>query len=453
MSIDISSLPAATGYATKEVYYGTSFIQGGRTNYLLDLSLLQIISLVPRPNPAIRTVGNRRITAKHASDFATYLRKTPEWVVPGIILRTDSKFDFESATDATSGVAFGAISYQRSATRELHILDGQHRILGMHEALDGINADIDKINELISTARRNEDPNSIRDFSIRKEALEAQAKRFTNEHIPVQIMVEADRAKFLQAFFDIAENAKGITASIRAQFDSRQAVNRALEEILDHPLLETRTDTDIDRLPKTSPHITTAKHVIETVRALTVGYEGRIGKRVEATLSDRQIMIDSRAFFDELLRAFPPLQAILNGQITADKLRKTSLLGSPIFWRILAAVHHDLIAEHSFTPEMVEQFFEKLAPHLEVPIHENSLLFEQIGMPSFIPTMSAPSSRRQDAVFVVESLVGWAIDKPKFLDAKPKPRPKVVELHEDDMTEAQLDAMLRPETARAKKGK
>lgn len=450
MSLDLSGLPAATGYNATEVYYGTRFIQGGRTNYLLDLSLLQIISLVPRPNPSVATVGNRRINAKHASDFASYLRATPEWVVPGIILRAEHSFDFKAAIGDDGGVAFGAISYKRSATPDLHILDGQHRILGVYLAIDNINSDLEKINDLIQTARRNQDENSVRDFTKTRDALLQQSKRFETESIPVQIMVEADPAKYRQAFYDIAENAKGITASVRARFDSRKAVNRALEDILAHPLLANRTETEADRLPRVSPNITTAKHVIETVRALTVGYEGRIGKRIESTLSDKDVEMNAKQFFDLLTRSFPPLEAVLNGQLTSDRLRETSLLGSPVFWRILAATEYELVTQHAFTTEMVQQFFEQLSPHLEVPIHENSMLLERIGMPSFVPGMSAPSSRRQDAVAVVEAFVDWAIEHPKFLDAAPKKAPVKTQKAPEEMTEAELDAELRPETERAR---
>jgi hypothetical protein len=452
MTISLSELPAATGYNTTEVYYGTRFIQGGRTNFLLDLTLQQILSLVPRPNPAVATVGNRRINPKHASGFADYLRTHPEWVVPGIILRAEKAFAFTSATDDKAGVQFGAITYKRTPTSELHILDGQHRILGMYEALDGIAADIDKVNNLITIARRNEDVNSIAEFQKRKAALDAQAKRFESESIPVQVMIEGDPAAYRQAFFDIAENAKGITASVRARFDSRKAVNRALEGVLSHPLLVTRTETETDRLSKKSQYVTTAKHVVETVRALTVGYEGRIGKRVEAQLNEKAIETNSNAFFDLLIEAFPPIAAVLHGQLTPDRLRETSLLGSPVFWRMLAATHHDLIADHAFDRDMVGAFFEKLAPHLEVPIYEGSLLLERVGMPAFVPGLSAPSSRRQDAVYVVEQLVGWAIDKPAFLSEKPKPRPKPAEPKDpDEMTDEELDAELRPEIDRARR--
>lgn len=450
MTINLSTLPAATGYSTTEVYYGTRFTQGGRTNYLLALTLQQILSLVPRPNPAVATVGNRRINAKHAIDFGNYLRATPDWVAPGMILRAEKPFSFTSAAEGAGSVQFGAITYKRTPTSELHILDGQHRTLGMYEALADIAVDISKVNELITTARRNEDGNSLAEFQRRKEVLERQAKLFEGESIAVQIMVEADPAAYRQAFFDIAENAKGITASVRARFDSRKAVNRALEDILAHPLLSNRTETEADRLPRKSPYVITAKHVIELVRALTVGYEGRIGKRIESTLNEKSIEQNASAFLDLLVASFPPVAAVLHGQLTPDQLRDSSLLGSPVFLRILAATHHDLIADHGFDRAQVGEFFERIAPHLEAPIHENSLLFEKIGMPAFVPTLSAPSSRRQDAVAVVETFVGWAIDKPKFLGEKPKARPKSIVKAVEDMTEAELDAELRPETTRAR---
>ena len=39
-------------------------------------------------------------------------------------------------------------------------------------------------------------------------------------------MVEDDSTAYKQMFFDIADNALGITSSVRARFDSRKVVNR-----------------------------------------------------------------------------------------------------------------------------------------------------------------------------------------------------------------------------------
>ena len=76
-------------------------------------------------------------------------------------------------------------------------------------------------------------------------------------------------------FFDIADNALGITSSVRARFDSRKVVNRGLEEVMKHALLKDRVDPEQDRMGRNNPNLMGAKHVAEIVRTLAVGIEGR----------------------------------------------------------------------------------------------------------------------------------------------------------------------------------
>lgn len=449
MSIDLSGLPEPTGYSTTEVYYGTRFKQGGRTNYLLDLSPAQIMGIVPRPNPDVATETNRRINSKHASDFADYQRSTPEWVVPGILLRTEHPLKFQRASSDDSPAEIGTITFSKSATPDLHILDGQHRILGFFRALETTNAEMARLQDSLSKAKRMETAGEkeIRE-AIRN--VEAQAKRLTEEHVAVQVIVEEDPAKYRQMFFDIAENAKGIGASVRARFDSRKAVNRALEEILRHPLLANRVDIDRDRLTNNSPDLFTVKHVAEITRALTVGFEGRVGKRTERMLDDKDIAIKTKAFFDLLVESFPQYEAILNNQMRPRELREGALLGNAVFVRMLAAVAHDLAEESAWTREMIGDFFKKIGPHANSTAHENSIWWTQIGSPNFALGQVYPSTRRQDAVEVVETLKAWAKDKPKFLDQKPKaaPRPPIEPV---DVSDDEADEILRPEVARARR--
>jgi len=453
--IDLSSLPQATGYSTTEVYYGTRFIQGGRTNYLLDLSLLQIMSIVPRPNPEIASPGNRKINVKHATDFSTYQRKTPEWVVPGILLRIDRQFDFKSALAEGSGTQFGAISFPRTASNDIHILDGQHRILGLYAAYDAINAERSKLQITLTAAKRNEDQASHAAIQRALNEVEKQAKRFEDEHIPVQIIVEPDLVKYRQMFFDIAENAKGITASVRNRFDSTKAINRALEEVLHHPLLENRTDVEADTLKRNSQNFTTARYVSEVIRTLVNGFDARIGKRAEAQLNDKQVARTALDFYDQVIESFPQLKAMMHGQISPETVRSTTLFATNAFLRYLAAVRHDLMVEHAFTEGMVTDFFKKLSPHIEAPIHENNLFYRHIGVPMFIPGAWGPSGRRADGKEAVRILVDWAIEKPAFLDEAPLPAPvKPVPLEEKPielLTEEETEELLRPETARARK--
>src|SRR5690606_11437729 len=118
----------------------------------------------------------------------------------------------------------------------------------------------------------------IKDAEREVKAIDAKMDRFYAERVAVEIQVTEDIAEYRQMFYDIAENALGITAAVKARFDGRKAINRALEPVLEHALLRDRVDMDIDRLGAGNPNLLSAKHVIEILRANTVGIDGRIGK-------------------------------------------------------------------------------------------------------------------------------------------------------------------------------
>jgi hypothetical protein len=107
----------------------------------------------------------------------------------------------------------------------------------------------------------------------------------------MQIFVEDVQTEFQQMFYDIANNALGITASVQARFDTRKIANRVLQDVLLHPLLMDRVDLENDRLGRTNPNLLTAKHVADLVRILAVGLEGRISRRLEAELHDNDLAV------------------------------------------------------------------------------------------------------------------------------------------------------------------
>src|SRR5690606_36709242 len=130
-----------------------------------------------------------------------------------------------------------------------------------------------------ATARRVGEGVKEAETEIRR--LEKVRDRLYSERVSVEIQVTDDLAVYRQMFYDIAENALGITASVKARFDSRKVVNRALPEVLDHPLLPGRVDLENARLPKHSPHLISSRQLRETVRVATVGYDGSLGRRAE----------------------------------------------------------------------------------------------------------------------------------------------------------------------------
>src|SRR5271166_3377474 len=123
-----------TGYDPDVRFYATRYKQGGRTVFSLDLALTQIAGLLPAPDPAHPTEGNRRIKEAHAKAFGEYVRSQPDWVAPALVLRAPDIFKFE-ARESIGGTEFGVISFPRLASTDLRILDGQHRILGIHMAI------------------------------------------------------------------------------------------------------------------------------------------------------------------------------------------------------------------------------------------------------------------------------------------------------------------------------
>ena len=77
--------------------------------------------------------------------------------------------------------------------------------------------------------------------------IEGQRRRLGDERLGVQILVENDPIRYEQMFYDVAENALGITSAVKVRFDSRKMVNRTLDPLLKHPLLR-------DRVNLTGPH-------------------------------------------------------------------------------------------------------------------------------------------------------------------------------------------------------
>src|SRR5690606_25929258 len=183
-------------------------------------------------------------------------------------------------------------------------------------------------------------------------------ERFGREHVTVEIQVTDDAQQYRQMFFDIADNAMAISASVKTRFDTRKIVNRATALVGDHPLLLGRLDEENDRLKQSSEYFLTLQHVSTIVRATLVGMMGRVNKVIEREGDDRQVAADAKSFFDDLMAAFPQIQALSVGQISARTLRDTSLLGSPGMIRALAAAWHDLrkSAQYADREKIVDYF-------------------------------------------------------------------------------------------------
>lgn len=446
-----TSAPVVAGITTEERAYATRYKQGGRTVFALTLSPAELINMVAQPNPNIPNPGNRAIRETHARAFADYYLAHDNWVIPALILRAPSIFKF----DADHENGWGILSYPKRSGANIQILDGQHRILGFHLASQIIQQRLVGAHDFYAKAMRAEHDNknapAVREAErARRDALTLEA-RFSSERVSIEIQVTDNTEEYRQMFFDIADNALGITASVKALFDTRKVVNRALSLVLQHPLLENRVDVQNDRIARNSPLFASARHVGDIIRAAQVGVDGRIGKVMERTLNDQTVARNAVAFLDAATESFPQLKSLEDGQVSAQKLRETGLLGSPAMLRILAGVYHELLSErHQWSREEVIEFFKTLNPHMAGNAHANSIWMriesqDQKGnkQKAFTEGAFAPNGRRQDLAAVEDTLVDWAILGKKgapFVWAKPADAP-IPEPTEEEAEEAELLAL------------
>lgn len=442
-----------TGYASDVRLLATRYKQGQRTVYGLDLSPDQLVNLIPVPDPTVASPGNRRIRVQHAQDFGRYFREREDWVVPGVILVAPSAFDFEPVYEV-NGADVGVLSFTRTQSKGISILDGQHRILGFTYAAQNIAKDLtDAQNEKVKARRAGDEGGvAVADAQAKIDRFKHQLGRLESERVSVDIIIEEDLKARHQMFFDIADNALGITASIRNRFDTTKVTNRATELVIEHPLLANRVDGETDR--GRGKYLMSAKHVGDLVRTVEVGISGRISRVQEKTLKESDMAKRTNEFLDVLVEGFSPLKAIVLGQLLPDDLRQNSLLGSINMLRGLAGVYHELVNNHAWKPEAVEEFFKLLNKHMSGPVYPGSIWLEYMPDGVFSDGGMAPHGRHQDMKALTMTMAEWAVDNEAFLKREPLPRPEPVSepvLDLDAITDEQADEVLRPETARARK--
>lgn len=406
MEAQVTNPTLVTGYDPELKFFSTRYHQGGRTVYSMDLSLSQVASLLPAPDPNNPSPGNREIRVPHASGFAQYIREREDWVAPAIVLRAPNMFDF-LPIESIEGAEFGIISFPRLAVNDLHILDGQHRTLGIHMAIKGVANDLDKARSALASAKKTDAfEGVIASMKRQVDGIVKQRKRFDNERMSIQIFVEEQMESYQQMFYDIADNALGITGSVKTRMDSTKVVNRAFRLIVLHPLIVDRIDMEKDILGRNNQNFLSAKHVVDMVRIVNVGLEGRVTKRLEDELKEDDLARKANAFLDLLVESFSQLAGVAEGKVQPAALRQSSMLGSPVTLRTLAGVYFDLIA-CGMPEEEIGQFFKTLDPHMSTAATDEWV--EAVDNDLYFVGGLASSSRRQDLKLLKSILVGWAL--------------------------------------------
>ena len=406
-----------SGYDPYDRYYATRYRQGSRVVYSIDLSLHQVADLIPAPDPHRPAEGNRQVTESHARAFGAYVRENSGWVAPALILRAPDIFAFE-VKEQIAGTEFGVLSFLKREVSDIRILDGQHRTLGIHYAMEDIAAELERERSNKAAAlRTGSSPAVVKRFERRIEELGMQRARLDTDRVSIQIFIEEDQQAYKQMFFDIADNAKGITSSVKARFDNRKVVNRALEGVLKHTLLVGRVDHQQDRIAKNSEYLFGAKTVAEIVRIIAVGLDGRVGKRLEDELNESRLVEDTKEFLDCLVGSFTSVTDVVNGKQSASDFRSGSLLGSVVMLKVMAGVYFELVEKHKFTSADVGKFFQKLDPATRGPVAAGSIWVKYLPNNTFSVGALSPKFRQLELKTLRDTLVLWGLESPEWLSA------------------------------------
>jgi hypothetical protein len=404
-----------TGYDPYEWFFATRYKQGGRTVYAIDFSVREIITFLPKPDPAKPLDTQRKIYPAHANGFAQYVLEDDEWVSPALLLRGPSIFEF-SVPDLlkdlpTGSTQFGQMGIPKDAKTEIKIVDGQHRTLGFHIAWEYLGEKIEKTRGLVQAAKKNGETaaviasleNSLFDLLDRR-------KRFEKERVSVQIVVVEDPAEARRIFVDINDNAKGITGAVKARFDDRKVVTRALNMVLEKNLfLKDKVDEQQDRIAGGSTYWVGAKHVADIIRALVVGH-GRVTPRLEDELVDVNLAKEFDRFLEAIVDAFPILSEYDDGDITAAELRAESLVGSNVVLRAFAAAWF-FLKKDGMKADEIAKAFGAFGPHMGPVFPDPKDSWFATGVfPSNANGTTSPTSRAQDfkalTSFIVDAANG-----------------------------------------------
>ncbi|MTE14156.1 DNA sulfur modification protein DndB [Nocardia aurantiaca] len=403
-------------------YLALKTTQGERAVYSTRVPLLDLPTILPVPDPSNVDKDNRKVDRLHAKHFGEYLDAKQNWVAPALLARDGGGCVFEPA-DPEGRVGYLTVPWAIGGIATLRTIDGQHRVLG-------VSIEKQRITDAISAIDRE----LARKVGVEKAAklqgdrdrLVERMGRLKREYIGVDIYVEPDPIKAQQMFVDVADNAKGISSAVRARFDNDKVANRTLSDVIDHPLLKGRVDTEQDRMTAKNPNLLGAKHVADITRAVIAGAGGRISKKAERTLTDGEVIEQVKDFLDTISTAFTDLAVITeedpdtaresDGSTKAQQLRRTSLLGSVGMLRVLAGVFRQLRAgDNPAELDDITEFFKRLDPHMAAPITETSIWRTTDAHPDFEPNASAPIMRTQNIVHLVGVIAGWYRKAPNGL--------------------------------------
>lgn len=363
-------------------YYATKASQNGLPIYTTTIPLGVVATQLTRPfGPDKPLEGNRRITPKHAMDYAQYIidraAEDKRAYTPAIALRcSDGDITEEPGswvTEPAQGLSRGILSI---SVGDQIPMEGQHRIFGARERLTALKDEISDCKRNIEAAKKQESP-AVGELAKQLEKLQASYDALYNLPVTVEILPITSEMEWTQLFADVAQNALGIGGDVKTWFDQSKVVNRVARKLIEeHPLFYDKTEfgTGVER-----PYWIRADGVAKIVHAVDKGIGGRYGRVDEQQADEKALYAKTVKFLDSLVPAFPLLKEIKAGTPEyADERRreKGSMILSLTMLRGIADAYRRLQTDG---PRAVD--FSALADKMGVPV--NRKFWQQIAPTAF----------------------------------------------------------------------
>jgi len=406
-----------TGYTNEKTVLAQRFRRGVHWVYTIALPLHLVPSHLPVPDPDNKLPGNRRVERRRAQKFGEYWRTKAKRVAPPLLLDTTYPLsdpgNFEVKYQV-AGVEVGILTIPHNMAAEVDILDGQHRTLGWALALQDIADELKQARASLLGSKSAEDEIGIATWQEKVDQLTAEQKRFTSEYATLEILEGVSEDDHKQLFTDIAVNAKGITKSITTSFDRRSKLNRVAMDVAESiELLDGRVDFEKDRVAGKNENFISASSLVDIVRHVAVGIDGRMTAGREDRMKDGAIADMVELFFQALEASFDEIRQLANDEIDPTELRSKSLLGSVTILRVLAGAYHSVAVDitDDSRPHVTQEgdqrareLFASLNGHMGFPIESgwfDTGYFDD-------KDSKAPSSRSQHLKGLATEIADWA---------------------------------------------
>ena len=302
------------------------FTQGGRCVYSFTLDLPALDRLLPdRVDERVaRAEGaNRPLTLSHARKIQEYLEQQERWLLGTLLMGISPEaVEFRPWQDASMPVVAGELRIL--STSDVKIFDGQHRRRAIRDALEYLGEN--------------------RQRSDRLAALQGDS-------VPVMLYVEPSIDALRQMFADAAQT-KPIERNAVAQFDWREAFNRAAEQLPEiSEFFQGRVEMERASVARSSHNIIAINQLAATLKTVELGVKGRVNKELNNKYLPQVDELVDRcwAWSDEFMPAareeYDNLMAgeIDNSEIPA--MRSHTMAFNATVIRILAGCYHEWVKD------------------------------------------------------------------------------------------------------------